>query len=232
VHREMQIWLAHTRYQMQGIDNVPVWRMTNTSLTVAVGHGLGAFYGLRKLRPSWGFPMNIIPAAILFPMTYWAAQVVQLPGMYVTLLSLPTPLGVKGREVLAALRNGGLLPSQEFGTKLPPRGGEQGSAPASVDAPASPSAIPSSPSTDDGSLAAASTSPELSQDAAPGALPAAADQDPWAANTPASAGPVPAWDSSSWEDQSPSAAPSEPSRPAPTSWEEIRARNAAAAKSS
>merc|ERR1712151_34252 len=35
-------------------------------------------------------------------------------------LTTSSPLGSRAREILDALRNGGRLPSDEFGTKLPP----------------------------------------------------------------------------------------------------------------
>merc|ERR1712216_746784 len=114
LHRELQLWMMHTRYQLQGFDHRPVWRMHNTSLVLGTGAGVGTYCAMRSFFPKMKFPFNVVPPVAMFLVTQKAAQVAQLPHLIDSLLQLPTPLGGKSREVLVAIREGGRLPSQEF----------------------------------------------------------------------------------------------------------------------
>lgn len=233
--------MMHTRYQMQALDNQPIWRMHNTSVTVGTGAGIGSFYLLGRYVPKLKFPVNVVPPLVLFYFTYRAAQVQQMPGMYASILSLPTQLGSKGREVLTALRNGSHLPSQEFANMKPPPGpGQPGSAetavmPAIDDAPPVQQLFQPDQGLSSGAFqpperdrfGKATPRPALIPEPAP-----APTADPWGQDgsiTAAGAAPgslaPPAWEGGDgWG--------SEESKPEPkqrSSWEEIRARQAAAA---
>jgi len=120
LHRELGLWMAHTRYRLVPPEQAPVWRVQNTSFTLSTGSGIGTFYLLKRLNPALKFPWDLFPPFIIFYLTHSAAHVWQLPGLYESFLGLSTPLGVRTREVLEALRTGGRLPSHEFGTQLPP----------------------------------------------------------------------------------------------------------------
>jgi hypothetical protein len=239
LHRELQIWMMHTRYQLQANDNQPVWRMHNTSLTFGTGAGVGAYVMLGKYVPKLKFPVNIIPPLVLWYFTYRASQVQQLPQLYTSILSLPTPLGGKGREVLTALRSGGRLPSQDFANQKPPSAGQREAAePAESAAHAAhgddtsasqiiePSNTLPKPTQKDSSSVynpmplRASSTPE------PDPAPIA---DPWnldsgLGGTPPG-GAAPSWEGDAWPLEQNQAA----AKPRAT-WEQIRARQAAAAE--
>jgi len=237
LHRELQIWMMHTRYTMQGTDNQPLWRMHNTPLTLGNGAGIGAFFGFAKVMPKMKPLVRAIPATVLFYFTYRACQVQQLPFLYASLLSLPTPLGGKGREVLNGLRNSeGMvpLPSQEFANQMPP--------PADQRSPEAPSSAPSghasstgSPPLDPSTMPPAQSTEFFSGDsqanlprvAAPEPDPAP-HGDPWRSDAgfggAALGGEAPGWGSDGWPaEQAPAA------NKQLATWDEIRARQAAAA---
>lgn len=122
LHRELGIWMSNTKYHLQPIDCVPLWRVQNTTMTVATGTGIGAYYLLNKMRPGMKFPFSTLPPFIAFYITYHAAQASQMPGLYRSLLGLPSPLGSISRDILGSLRNAGRLPSDDYGTRLPTPG--------------------------------------------------------------------------------------------------------------
>jgi len=235
LHRELQIWMMHTRYHLQGVDNQPVWRMHNTSLTLGTGGGIGTFFVFRKFVPKLKFPFSFIPPTVLFYLTYRASQVQQLPNLYGALLTLPTPLGAKGREVLSALRDGGAqLPSQEFANqKAPPqeyiakRGEGDSLLPIN-----NPDEAPGGAVNPDDAQTRASElfygASEPSQQALPPKAPASAPElapvaDPWAADS-SFGGAAPGVADDGWPTEQ--ATPQAKTR---SSWEQIRARQAAAA---
>lgn len=120
LHQELGLWMAHTRYQLQAADRTPIWRVQNTSMTISAGAGIGAYFAVKRFRPSVKFPFDTIVPFVCFYLTHRAAQVWQMPGLYDSFLFTGSPLGERAREILQALRKGGKLPSQEFGSKLPP----------------------------------------------------------------------------------------------------------------
>jgi len=126
MHQELGLWMAHTRYQVQSIDQIPVWRVQNTSITLSTGAGVSSFFLFRRLAPGLRFPIDIIPPFITFYLTHRAVQVWQLPGLYDSFLSLSSPLGFKAREILESIRNKGRLPSDEFGKAYPAAPGAPG----------------------------------------------------------------------------------------------------------
>eukprot|EP00928_Gymnodinium_smaydae_P047782 TRINITY_DN31912_c0_g1_i1.p1 TRINITY_DN31912_c0_g1~~TRINITY_DN31912_c0_g1_i1.p1 ORF type:complete len:267 (+),score=50.92 TRINITY_DN31912_c0_g1_i1:95-895(+) len=213
LHKELGLWMAHTRYQLKPVDQQPIYRVQNTTMTLSTGTGIGTYYIMKRLRPSMRFPIDIIPPFVAFYLTHRAAQAWQMPGLYESLLSAPSPLGERAREILHSLRHGGRLPSDEFGTQLPqqmrPAPGAGGAGEASTDA--------------FGFDAAPAPAPAAGSSGAPAAADAAS-ADAWAqgdsidnlAGTPAWTGPVEGAD-----------APPKPART--TTWDEIRARSAAGA---
>lgn len=202
--------MAHTRYQLQAPDKMQVWRVQNTTMTVATGAGIGCYFLLKRFSPGIKFPWDIAAPFVMFYLTHRATQVWQLPGLYESFLRNQSPLGSRSREILDALRTGGRLPSDEFGTKLPPPrsandsagSAEQGAA-AFVDASQGASAPLSRFSEANPDLAAAS--------------PAA---DPWAGDGGLGSGSslegAPAWDD--WDSGSQAKGP-----PRKKTWDEIRA---------
>lgn len=122
LHRELGIWMSNTKYQLQPVDCLPLWRVQNTTMTVATGAGISAYYLLQKMRPGMKFPISTVPPFIAFYFTYHAAQASQMPGLYRSLLSLPSPLGSITRDILGSLRNKGKLPSDDYGSRLPAPG--------------------------------------------------------------------------------------------------------------
>eukprot|EP00421_Protoceratium_reticulatum_P074131 CAMPEP_0168411650 /NCGR_PEP_ID=MMETSP0228-20121227/28308_1 /TAXON_ID=133427 /ORGANISM="Protoceratium reticulatum, Strain CCCM 535 (=CCMP 1889)" /LENGTH=136 /DNA_ID=CAMNT_0008425399 /DNA_START=69 /DNA_END=476 /DNA_ORIENTATION=+ len=107
LHQELGIWMAHTKYHLQPVERSPVWRVQNTSMTLSTGSGIGAYYLLKRWRPSLKFPFDILPPFIMFYLTHQAAQRWQLSGLYDSFLALSSPLGVQARQVLLSLRSGG-----------------------------------------------------------------------------------------------------------------------------
>jgi len=115
LHRELQIWMALSKYQLQGLEHRPVWTVNNTSLTLSMGSGLGCHALIRQYRPSWtSLPKQVIPPFAAFYLAFQAAQAIQLPWLYDRLLTSPSPLGHQSRELLNALRTGARLPSADW----------------------------------------------------------------------------------------------------------------------
>lgn len=106
LHRELNAWMKKTRYQPDEVEKRPVYQFYNTTLTLSVAAGVGVYAAQRRWLSHYirGIPVSLIlPAA-----TYFAVQgplkVVQLPGLYRSVLALPTPLGMKAQECLASIR--------------------------------------------------------------------------------------------------------------------------------
>mmetsp|Transcript_77579 Transcript_77579/g.169834 ORF Transcript_77579/g.169834 Transcript_77579/m.169834 type:complete len:275 (+) Transcript_77579:163-987(+) len=119
LHQELGLWMAHTRYQAQPMDQMQIWRMQNTSVTFSTAAGIMSFFFFKRFNPAAKFPLDLIPPFFMFYFTHRAAQAAQLPGLYESFLVLSTPMGFKAREILQAMRENGRLPSHEFGTQLP-----------------------------------------------------------------------------------------------------------------
>merc|ERR1712110_1212744 len=103
---------------------------------LATGAGISSYFMVKRFRPSLRFPIDTIPPFICFYLTHRAAHVWQMQGMYESFLSIQSPLGVRAREILQAVRSGGRLPSDEFGKQLPvPRPGSAPSAGSSAREP-------------------------------------------------------------------------------------------------
>mmetsp|Transcript_3703 Transcript_3703/g.6655 ORF Transcript_3703/g.6655 Transcript_3703/m.6655 type:complete len:241 (-) Transcript_3703:126-848(-) len=115
VHEELGIWMSHTRYQLHDVDRIPLWRVQNTSIAVGTGVGIGSYLALKRFRPSIKFPIDILPPFVAFYAMYRFASVAQWSGLWDTFLSLPSPLGETARGLVAAVRSGGRLPSDDFG---------------------------------------------------------------------------------------------------------------------
>lgn len=115
LHRELQIWMALSKYQLQGLEHRPVWMVNNTSLTLSMGCGLGAYACIRHYRPGWtSLPKQVVPPFAAFYLTFQLAQSIQLPWLYERLLTAPSPLGSQSRAILDAIRTGGRLPSADW----------------------------------------------------------------------------------------------------------------------
>lgn len=119
MHQELGLWMAHTRYQVQRIDCIPIWRAQNTTITISTGVAVGFFFLTKRFAPSVRYPVDILPPFLGFASTHMGFQAWQLPGLCNAFLSLSTPLGAKTREILDSIRSNGKLPSHEFGSKLP-----------------------------------------------------------------------------------------------------------------
>jgi len=118
LHRELQMWIMNSGYQLQEREHRPVWRMHNTSLTLATGTGMGTYFLLKRFRPKAGLPLLCGIPTVAFYLAYRSFQFSQLGQLYDSLLVLPTPLGIRAREILSTLRNGdGRLPSDEYGAR-------------------------------------------------------------------------------------------------------------------
>lgn len=111
--------MSHTRYQLQEVDRIPLYRMENTSITVATGLGMGSYFALKRLRPGIAFPFDILAPLVTFCFTHRIAQAAQMPGVWDTFLGLPSPLGDTARKLLAAVRGNKRLPSDDFGRMRP-----------------------------------------------------------------------------------------------------------------
>jgi len=219
LHRELQVWMMHTRYTVQGVDNQPLWRMHNTSLTLGTGAGIGAYLAVAKIMPKLQPLVRAVPATVFFYITYRAIQIQQLPYFYTSLLTLPTPLGGKGREVLTALRNGGLLPSQEFANQMPPP-------PATAGAAAGPPASEASERSPVFFAGDDQAPPPRVSSLEPAPTPVA---DPWGADAGFGGSGV-GGEATGFGDAWPAEQAKAPAKTRAT-WDEIRARQAAAAAS-
>eukprot|EP00930_Biecheleria_cincta_P044603 TRINITY_DN30698_c0_g1_i1.p1 TRINITY_DN30698_c0_g1~~TRINITY_DN30698_c0_g1_i1.p1 ORF type:complete len:298 (-),score=46.18 TRINITY_DN30698_c0_g1_i1:20-808(-) len=234
LHQELGIWMSNARYQLSEVDRIPLWRVQNTSMTVATGAGIGVYFLMKRYRPSIKFPIDVIPPFVTFYLTHRTAQVYQMPGLWDSFLSLPSQLGSTSRGILEALRKGQRLPSDEFGAAgtrprpMPvPAASSSSKEPAAQVEPLAPSAggvsMPSPVESSTPSWGSGGYTAQMPQDP-----PAPAAPDPWAlpdAGATPGAAPSSPWGtagSESWGGGEQAAAP-----PKRMSWDEIRARNAA-----
>eukprot|EP00929_Paragymnodinium_shiwhaense_P120878 TRINITY_DN92947_c0_g1_i1.p1 TRINITY_DN92947_c0_g1~~TRINITY_DN92947_c0_g1_i1.p1 ORF type:complete len:280 (+),score=49.40 TRINITY_DN92947_c0_g1_i1:89-841(+) len=224
LHQEIHIWMSQNRYQLQPVDNRPIWRVQNTTLTISTGLGVGSFYAMKRFRPNVRFPFDVVVPFLTFFVTHRFAQASQMPGLYDDLLRLPSPLGESARRILGAIRGGGKLPSQDLtGARGQPGRPTADARSSDADAAAEPRAE---------GWGQVPMPAELPKDAATGAMPAPAasgGSDAFGGSSSssdgqgaaASWGPVDAgWDG---QDDKASAA----SAPRRKTWDEIRAEIAA-----
>ena len=129
LHYEMQLWMSHTRYQLHEVDRIPLWRVQNTSVTLATGLSFGCYFLFKRIRPGLTFPVDIIPPFLTFYATHRIAQVSQMGALWDSFLSLPSPLGDTARGLLAAVRANSKLPSDTFRRAAPAPEGAAGSLP-------------------------------------------------------------------------------------------------------
>ena len=197
VHQELGLWMSHTRYQLHEVDRIPLYRLQNTSITMATGLGMGSYFALKRLRPGITFPLDVLAPFVTFCFTHRLAQAAQMPSLWDTFLGLPSPLGDTARSVLAAVRSNKRLPSDDFG-RLRPREEPAKGPPA------------------EGVEAASQQKEEVSMPGFMGGAPAMPGS-----SAPTKEEPEDAWGSMSWAGQD-----SGSDAPKRTSWEEIRARAA------
>mmetsp|Transcript_136012 Transcript_136012/g.240410 ORF Transcript_136012/g.240410 Transcript_136012/m.240410 type:complete len:222 (-) Transcript_136012:137-802(-) len=201
LHRELNAWMKKTRYQPDEVEKRPVYQFYNTTMTLSVASGIAVFYAQRRWLSNYirGVPVSLIlPAA-----AYFAAQgplkILQLPTLYRSVLALPTPLGMKAQECLAALR------------------AEDGSIASSTAVAQAISSVPKPDVTASDSFGW--TSEPLNLDVSGGS--AAWPDFPWPAQVCEPAAQAPVYPARRIDRRS-VARP----RPPPTTWEEIRSRHA------
>lgn len=114
LHKELNLWVSNSRYQLQAADYKPIWRVQNTSMITACGAGAAAYAGFKRFRPKMGFPYDIVPPFVMYFLSYRVAQAAQTPGLLGSILALESPLGSTAREILSAMRTGGQLPSNNL----------------------------------------------------------------------------------------------------------------------
>jgi len=112
MEKELRTWMLDQKYQMQGSDRIPLWRVTNTSLTIATGAAIGSFAAMHRFRPTWKFPNTIIPPCAVFYVVFNLARASQAFGILDSILRLNSPLGDASRDILTKFRNGTNVSSQ------------------------------------------------------------------------------------------------------------------------
>lgn len=110
--KELQTWMRNEKYQMQGSDRIPIWRATNSSLTIATGAAVGSYAAIYQFRPNWKFPQIVIRTGIVFFVVFNVAQASQTFSVIDSHLKLTSPLGVAARDILTNFRNSGNVSSQ------------------------------------------------------------------------------------------------------------------------
>mmetsp|Transcript_18163 Transcript_18163/g.42460 ORF Transcript_18163/g.42460 Transcript_18163/m.42460 type:complete len:288 (+) Transcript_18163:78-941(+) len=255
LHRELAIWAKFSRYSMTEHERMPIYRAQNTAFLLGSGAGIGAYFAVRFRSPR-RFPYDMMLGLAAYTLTEFVAGTLQRRSMYNSILSMPSPLGEKARGILMDMRQGGAdLPSKTYASQMrvpgqaqPQRAGDAATpsplqprpkprvAPAQDDTPASTldaaetfkSAAPSpgEVTPPDGTSSTGWSSASAEQEQQPPQTQAQSGAG-WSmpdtsVNTAAGGGldAPPAWPSSS----KPSGERVAPSR---TTWEEIRARNAA-----
>lgn len=238
LHSEFQIWMRFGNYKLQSMDNMPLWRLRNTSMVLSTGAGVGAYFTLGHFSRSSRFPFGLVSSIATFFVVHHLTYASQLRGLYDTFLSLPSPLGEKARRILTDLREeSGHLPSEEYASQLalqsPQRGGQH--------ALGEPGASAFAPTAAERGFGAGSSPPERSEPVPDSGLDWAARDDPppalaesWDSTVAGPGGDLTPWDDAGWSQPAGPAREGPTSRKGParpatstTSWDEIRARSAA-----